>query len=176
MPDIVTWDGPNLRIVEIDSDQAVNELDLTEIYSEWKDWVKVGDNAKFPPAFREVGGDPISDTESLGITIFIQNGWKIRPAEDDHKLQVGGNLFTDPAGESAYVTTTGSFTVNVETKVSSLHSIIIANVDDLYIAIQSLIGNADVSVDDLTITIKDTDLTTLREMSVSADGRTRRIL
>lgn len=44
-------------------------------------------------------------------------------------------------------------------------------------AAKSLIGNADVSPDDLTVTILDDDaVTVLRQLSVSADGRTRRIL
>ena len=48
--------------------------------------------------------------------------------------------------------------------------------DELWIAIESLIGNADVSLDDLTIDIKDKALNTVRTLSVSADGRVRRIV
>lgn len=120
MPAIVTFDGPNRRIIEI-SAGAVNELDLTEIYSEWKEWVKASpSNAAIEPAFRQVGGDPISGTEDLGSVFFLMNGWKIRPAELNHKLTINGDLFTEPAGESAFVPTIGPYTVNVETKVSRL--------------------------------------------------------
>ena len=124
MADVVTFDPVNLRIVEIDSG-GDNELNVVEVYSEWKDWL-LADPSRLghPPAFREVGGDPISGTQSLGITYFLSNHWKIRPAERDHKLTLAGNLFTDPAGESAFVPTLGAFTVNTETRVSNLIDIV----------------------------------------------------
>lgn len=119
MPDIVTFDPLNLRIVEIDAG-GDNVLDVAEIYSEWKEWLKLSDNAKFSQAFRFVGGDPISDTQDLGVTYFLLNGWRIRPAESSHKLTLVGNIFTDPSGFSIFVATLGTFTVNTETRVSNL--------------------------------------------------------
>lgn len=120
MADIVTFDFLALRIVEIDTG-GDNELNLVEVYSEWKDWL-LADAFRlgYPPAFREVGGDPISLIQSLGTTFFLLNGWRIRPAERSHKLTIVGNLFTDPAGESVFVPTLGAFTVNTETRVSNL--------------------------------------------------------
>jgi hypothetical protein len=120
MPAIVTFDGPNRRIIEIDA-FGDNELDLVEIYSEWKEWVQSDPaNAGIESAFRVVGGDPIGGSVSLGSTFFILNGWKIRPAESDHKLKINGNLFTEPAGSSRTVPTLGDFTVEVEWNVSNL--------------------------------------------------------
>jgi hypothetical protein len=120
MADIVTFEPLTLRIVEIDAG-GDNELNLVEMYSEWKQWL-LDDPTRLglPPAFREVGGDPVSLTQSLGTTFFLLNGWKIRPAERSHKLTIVGNLFTDPAGESVFVPTFGAFTVNTETRVSNL--------------------------------------------------------
>lgn len=121
MADVVTFDPINLRIIEIDTGQPSNELDLREIYSEWKDWLLADSSRKgYPQAFRVVGGDPVSDTEQLGSTFFLLFPWKIRPAEYDHRLTIVGNLFTDPAGEAAVITTLGNYTVNVEMKVSTL--------------------------------------------------------
>lgn len=174
MAAIVTFDGVNRVITEI-SAAGDNELDLFEIYSEWKEWIKLSSaNAGAPKAFRFVGGDPISFTEALGSTYFLVNNWKIRPAELDHRLTVVGDLFTDPAGQSPYVPTTGAFTVVVEAKVSALNTV--AQVRDIDLMIQGVVGNADVSPDDLTVTILDESLATLRTLSVSADGRTRRII
>lgn len=173
MADVVTFDPLTLRIIEIDA-AGDNTLDVVEVYSEWKDWVKVGDNAKHPKAFRAVGGDPITDTESLGITYFLVNGWRIRPAESDHKLTLVGNIFTDPSGFSVFVVTLGAFTVNTETRVSDLNTVV--GGDDLELLIQSGVGNVDVSSDDLTVTIRDENLVVSRQLSVSADGRIRRIL
>jgi hypothetical protein len=134
MADVVTFDPVNLRIVEI-STGGDNELDLVEIYSEWKDWL-LADPLRlgFPPAFREVGGDPISLTQSLGTTFFLLNGWRIRPAESHHKLTIVGNVFTEPAGESVFVPTFGAFTVNTETRVSNLIDMINTGGDPVAVA------------------------------------------
>lgn len=119
MPAIVTFDGPNKIITEI-SVGGDNELTVAEVYSEWKVWVTLGTNAGFLPAFSVVGGDPITPSLSLGSTFFLENGWRIRPAELSHKLTLVGNLFTREASQSAFVPTIGSFNVNTETRVSSL--------------------------------------------------------
>lgn len=119
MPDIVTFDGPSRVITVIDQPGPVIELDGAEVYSEWKVWVRTSDNSKFLQAFSPVGGDPISLTQSLGVTLFLENDWRIRPVERDHKLIVVGNLFTRDGG-SAFLPTLGAFTVNTETRVSNL--------------------------------------------------------
>jgi len=131
MANVVTFDWDNLRIVEI-STGGDNELDIVEVYSEWKDALladptRVG----YPPAFRQVGSDPISATQNLGSTFFLTNGWRIRPAELSHKLTVVGNLFTDPAGSSVFVDTLGAFTVNTESRVSNLVDSVLVNSPDI---------------------------------------------
>lgn len=119
MAQIVTFDGPNKLIIEI-SVAGDNELDVVEIYSEWKFWLTQSDNMKYFQAFTPVGGDEITTTQNLGITYFLENGWRIRPAELAHKLTLVGNLYTRESGQSAFVDTVGAFTVNTETRVSSL--------------------------------------------------------
>lgn len=120
MPAVVTFAPLDLRIIEI-SAGGDNELRIDEIYSEWKDWLladptRVG----YPPAFRQVGSDPTSDTENLGTTFFLTGGWRIRPAESDHRLVLTGNMYTDPAGFSPVAPTLGGYTVPVEYQVSNL--------------------------------------------------------
>ena len=123
MADIVTFDGPNKLIVEV-SAAGDNSLEASHIYSEWKFWLTLSDNAKYLQAFTPVGGDPITGTESLDITYFLENGWRIRPAELSHKLVVTGNLYTREPGQSAFVDTLGAFTVNTETQVSTVVRVI----------------------------------------------------
>lgn len=50
------------------------------------------------------------------------------------------------------------------------------DIQESQVAFASLVGNANVSVDDLTVSILDRNLNNLRDLSVSADGRTRRIV
>lgn len=130
MANIVTFDPINLIIGEIDTAQAVNELNALEIYSEWKDWL-LADPSRLgsPQAFTPIGGDPITVGDALGITYFLENGWRIRPAEYTHKLTIKGNLLSRE-GDSIFVPTVGAFNVHTETKVSNLiEQITIGGVD-----------------------------------------------
>lgn len=128
MPDVVTFDGPNKIIQEI-SASGDNALDIVEIYSEWKDWVRTGDNSKFLPAFTVVGGDPISSTQNLGSTFFLENGWRIRPAELNHRFELVGNLYTREEGGDPVVDTVGTFRVTVVLTVSNLTDSSVARLD-----------------------------------------------
>ena len=165
MPDVVTFDPINLRIVEIDGG-ALNVLQWREIYSEWKDWVLANPQRQgFPQAFRVVGGDPISDTENLGSTFFLLEPWKFRPAELDHSLVVEGNLFTDPAGGNPFVPTLGDFTVLIAQKVSTLVEQVaggVLNPEDVWGAPE--LGNTE--VDTMGGLLKKVDNTT-----VATDGK-----
>lgn len=145
MPDVVTFDPVNLLIVEIAAG-GDNTLDMDEIYSEWKEWMKLGDNAKHLLAFRFVGGDPITANQELGSTYFIKNGWRFRPAELSHKLTLVGNVFTEPFGDSVFVDTLGAFTVNAETRVSNLTDSVISRLD-LNQLLQAIYIDADNGLD-----------------------------
>lgn len=115
---LVTFDGPNSLIIV---NPGVTELDVKiDLYSDWKEWTLLSDNGKYLPAFRSVGGDPISATRALGATFFLINGWRIRPDETDHRLIITGNIFTDPAGFSPVVPTVGDFNIVVEYSTSNL--------------------------------------------------------
>lgn len=173
MAAIVTFDGANKIITEI-SAAGDNSIDAIEIYSEWKEWVRMSDNSKFLQAFSVLGGEPLSGSEALGTTFFLENGWRIRPAELDHKLVVAGNLFTREAGQSAFLDTLGAFTVNVETRTSSLVTAGFWETTDISLVVAALVGKVTISLDDQTVTIFDEDgVTTLAVLDVTADGRIR---
>lgn len=94
----VWFDGEQKVIQIVD---GVTSIDVQEdLYSAWKEWVLLYDNAKWDSALRSVGGDPISDTESLGDTYFLTNGWRIRPWVGDYSLDIVGNLYVEGGGES----------------------------------------------------------------------------
>ena len=50
------------------------------------------------------------------------------------------------------------------------------DITEAQLGLASLVGNVDISLDDQTVSILDRNLNNLRDLSVSADGRTRRIL
>ena len=113
----VSFDGINKLIIV---NTGVTEISVkTDLYSDWKEWTLIGDNSKYLSAMRAVGGDPISDVKELGSTYFLTNGWRIRPAEWNHRLSIVGNLYTEE-GDSPYISTLGSYSVMLISEVSTL--------------------------------------------------------
>jgi len=108
-----TFDGENLLIILDSGVTTVNaEIDL---YSDWKEWALTGDNVKYPPAFRTIGGDPLSTTINAGSYFFLQNqyGWRIRPPEEDISIEIIGNLVAEDSNLDIITPTLGNFTVLV---------------------------------------------------------------
>lgn len=80
----------------------VTTLDIRQdIYSGWVDWVLLRDNAKFLPAIRYTGFDPIGGGQYTGDTYFLINGWKL--VVDLRKVRVTGILYSDNY-DTAYYT------------------------------------------------------------------------
>jgi len=106
----VTFDGPNTTILLPSTGVYNVEEDL---YSEWKDWVATGDNAKYLKAFDTSGGDDIGGGQSLSGYFFLRTdyGWIIKAPEEDGDVIIEGNLFPRVAGESVYEAPNGPYTV-----------------------------------------------------------------
>lgn len=118
---IVTFD-PVARIIEEINygSPATNTTTIQEVYSEWKDWLLASPSRLgYPPAFSVVGGEPTVGTDALGVTVFLENGWKFRPAEYSHRWIVDGNLYASD-GSDPFVPTLGAHTVLVAIKSSNL--------------------------------------------------------
>lgn len=94
----VTFDGPNKLIL---INEGETDIDVTEdIYSNWKEWMLQGDNAKYLEAISTLGGDPITATNSVGRTYFLENGWRIQPwpSYNGYILTINGNIYTREEG------------------------------------------------------------------------------
>lgn len=98
---------------------GVTNIDIKTVYSEWKEWVRISDNAKFLPAFNTIGGDPLPGGKFLGTTIFLENNWKIKPYEGSHVLTVTGNIFSRD-GSSPFIQTTGNYNVTILSTTSNI--------------------------------------------------------
>lgn len=104
----ITFDATNKRIV-LDS----TYVDVKDIYSRWKEWVKSSDNAKYPAAFRAIGGDSLGGGLFISLYTFLINGWRIRPMEANHTLEIHGNITVDGGGDPV-VPTLGTYKVLVQ--------------------------------------------------------------
>lgn len=120
---IADFDG-NKRIMSLHV--GVTSFTVSLLYSDWKRWTALDDNAKFLPAFRYVGGDPTIPGQFLGSTYFIMNSWKIRPFNGDHTLIVDGNLFTEDQS-SPFLPAIDPHMVAVQMAYSNLTTTIIAD-------------------------------------------------
>lgn len=113
-----TFDGTNKLII---IDNGVTSFSVADLYSRWKDWFALSDNSKYETAFgNSVGGNSLGGGIILGSYYFLQNGWKIRPQEADHILEITGNLYPIPDTASLFQTTVGSFNVQIIMRNSSL--------------------------------------------------------
>ena len=102
----VAFDGATRTIYVA---EGVTELDTrVDLYSAWKEWVLASTEAPSPivwaKAFTAVGGDPITATQDLGTTYFLENGWRIQPTPSgaSYTLTITGNLYTREAGETPF--------------------------------------------------------------------------
>ncbi len=104
----ITFDGATKRII-LDS----TSVTAAEVWSRWCDWLDDDtDNGRWLPAFRQVGGDDLGSGLSIPPYIFLLNGWRVRPMEQNHNLTITGNLFVDGGG-TPVVATLGTYQVNV---------------------------------------------------------------
>lgn len=108
----ITFDGPNkLAILSL----GTTALDVVDLYSRWKDWALTGDNSKYLPAFAPVGGDTIDAGAGTSVPLyaFLVNGWRVRPQEANHTLNVTGGVLLVEGGGAPFVATLGAFNVQV---------------------------------------------------------------
>lgn len=109
----VTFDGANRLIIPNGPPvNGVISISAIDIYSWWKEWVLVADNAKWAEAFRVVGGDPLTAQVTLSPYFFLLNGWRIRPYEGNHTFEIDGAIVVDGGGEPV-IPTLGAYNVVV---------------------------------------------------------------
>lgn len=86
----VIFDGIN-RLVIVNPGEPVISV-KTDIYSAWKEWIRLRDHAKFSPAIRVTGGDPISETQFTGDSYFMTNNWRIYISD---ATEIAGVIYSD---------------------------------------------------------------------------------
>lgn len=118
---------------------GVNLLTVEDLYEDWKQWVVSGLGSQYLPMFSAIGKVP-SSTGFTGQYFTIINGWKIKPYDGNHRLQIIGNLDSE-TGED-YIIPSPGFTVHVQSVRSDLaQGIAVPNSDlgDLSTSLQKLL-------------------------------------
>lgn len=108
----LAFDGPN-KVISLSA--GTSSLGVRDLWSRWVDWVATGDNSKYLPAFTSIGGDEIDASSGTYIPVyaFLQNGWRIKPQEANHTLNVSDGILLVAGGGDPFVNTNGSFVVRV---------------------------------------------------------------
>jgi hypothetical protein len=107
-----SFDGATKRISLTAGTTSVSVRDL---WSRWVDWCLTGDNSKYLPAFVTLGGDDIDAVAGTKVSVyaFLQNGWKLKPQEADHTLNVQDGILLVSGGGDPFVNTSGDYVVRV---------------------------------------------------------------
>lgn len=118
--DKVEFDGATKRIyIHPEISTLVVRRD---IYSAWKRWATLQENARYEQAIRTIGGDPIGGGQFAGDSYFLMNGWVL---VIDHYVELEGILFNDVTGASPFHIIDGG---GVVSRVSSLSQTIVQTV------------------------------------------------
>jgi len=95
------FDGPNKRIIMKDDTviNGVSSFSVTELWTEWCDWMVLDDNLKYAPALDSLMV-PLSATEFVGPYLFMRNdlGWMgVPPQVNPCTVMIEGSFFgSDP--------------------------------------------------------------------------------
>ena len=110
----VTFDTENKLLI---CKPGVTELDIkADLYSDAKeDWQTNSDLSKLRFIFRSIGGDDTAPGEIAPLYTYIKYGWRVRPDEADHTLNLtnGALLVEEDTSVDPFVDTLGDYTVRI---------------------------------------------------------------
>ena len=106
------FDGPS-KIISLTTGTTI--LDVRDLYSRWKDWV-ISDGSSYPQAMSVVGGEPVDPSQGIYVSsyFFLENSWKIRPQEANHKLSVTNGTLVTADGSDPFLQTLGTYNVLIQ--------------------------------------------------------------
>lgn len=107
-----SFNGPS-RIISITS--GTTEISIRDLWSRWVDWFLTSDNSKYFPAFEQVGGNTISESDGtyIPIYVFLKNSWRIRPQEASHTLNVKDGVIIVEGGGDPFINTISSYNIRI---------------------------------------------------------------
>jgi hypothetical protein len=96
------------KIIQLDS----ASVSAATIWSRWVDWFCTSDNSKYLPAMEVIGGNQVDGSIYIPSYFYLLDGWRIRPMESNHNLEITGNIIVQGGGDPI-VNTVGTYQVNV---------------------------------------------------------------
>ena len=133
------FDGVNKFITLPD----IGEFDAqVNLYSAWKEWVVLGDNSKYLPAFDTTGGDQVGADQEIAPYFFCRNdlGWRIKMPSANGEIVLAGNLFPRDPNQSLFLSTPG-FDAFLRLEVSTRAVVITADGQDYTTQLNQIQGN-----------------------------------
>lgn len=111
----ISFDGPN-KLISLSL--GTSSLSLTDLWSRAMDWWLSSDNAKFLFPLRQVGGDIVDSGSGTSIPFYfyLVGGWRIKPQEANHTLNVVDGILLVDGGGDPFVNTLGTYTVRINFK------------------------------------------------------------
>lgn len=108
----ISFDGET-KIATLSS--GTTTLDVKDFWSRWVDWAGTGTNSKWLPAMSQVGGNDIDITAGTSIPpyIYLINGWRIKPQEASHTLNITGGVLLVDGGGDPFINTNGNFIIRI---------------------------------------------------------------
>lgn len=111
---------------------SIGEFDAqVNLYSAWKEWVVLGDNSKYLPAFDTTGGDQVGADQEIAPYFFCRNdlGWRIKMPSANGEIVLAGNLFPRDPDTPLFLATAG-FDAFLRLEVSTRAVVITADGQD----------------------------------------------
>jgi len=96
---------------EIIINPGVTNVNVQDMYSRWKQWVRDSDNSKYFQAFTTFGGDPTIPGQFAPRYFFLTNNWQVR-VNNNEDVDFETNLYTDNVGTSPFIVGSGSSVSN----------------------------------------------------------------
>jgi len=146
-----------MAVATFDGDTLLIQLPTTgtyyvesELYSAWKEWVLLNDNAKYPIAFETTGGDDIGGGQQIAPYFFCRNdlGWRIKAPSANGEVIVVGNLFPRNSLSPMFVES-GGFDAFIRQEVSTRAVVVETGVSGLTSGESQILSTMNSLVDEL---------------------------
>ena len=123
----------NERIIQVN--EGIEEIDVQQdIWSYAKEvWLTEPFANRFNFPLRVVGGDVTVGANRISPYFFLRHGWRLRPQEANHTLQIAGTFLVEGGGDP-FLSTIGTYNVRIVSTVPIEAEFIVAQLPEIEFA------------------------------------------